>query len=116
MAHSSGILKMFEVIELALEAAPPGSFRQMMGFIDNDSEGLALKQCRFHGFAWFPGTYPRDLAIAERIMEGTQDRPLILRPLEAVAARSCGEDTGKRDEAGIRRHQCAAFGQQSFFE
>ena len=116
MAHSSGILKMFEVIELALEAAPPGGFRQMMGFIDNDSEGLALKQCRFHGFAQFPGTYSCDLAIHKRIMEGTQDCPVILRPLKAIGARSCGEDTSKRDEAGIRRHECAAFGQQSFFE
>src|SRR6266566_5650450 len=116
MAHSSGILKMFEVIELALEAAATGSFCQVMSLIDNDREGPALKQRRFHGFAQFLGPYLRDLAIHKRIMEGAQDCPVILRPLEAVGSWSCSEDAGKRDEAGIGHHQCAAFGQQSFFE
>ena len=85
VAHSSGILKMFEVIKLALEAASTGGFRQMMGFIDDDGEGLTLKQCRFHSFAQFPGTYPRDLAIHKRIMEGAQDRPVIPLSLTLLA-------------------------------
>jgi hypothetical protein len=77
MTHPGGILKMFEVIELALEAAHPGSFCQMVGFISNDSEGLTLTERRFHRFAQFPGAYPCNLAIHKRIMEGAQNRPVI---------------------------------------
>src|SRR5438128_99022 len=49
-------------------------------------------------------------------MKRAQDRPVILCPLEAVGARSCGEDTGKWDEAGIGCHQRFARRQHPFFE
>src|SRR5258708_7158446 len=37
----SGILEMFEMVELTLETTAPGGCRQVMGFIHNDGEGLA---------------------------------------------------------------------------
>src|SRR2546429_9355654 len=101
MAHAGGILEMFEMISLALKAAAPGSFRQMMGFIHNDGEGFALGQRCFHRFSQFSGSYPCRLSIHKRITQGTQDRSVILSPVETVGARSCGKDTGKGDETGI---------------
>ncbi len=49
-------------------------------------------------------------------MQGTQDRPVILHPIETVCARSCGKDTGKGDETGIGSHQCFALSKQTFFK
>src|SRR6266581_1243170 len=87
-----------------------------MGFIDNDGEGLAKGQRRFHRFSQFPGSYPRHLSIYKRIMEGTQDLAVILCPLETVGTWSCGKDTGKRDETGGSLHVCFVHGSQPFFK
>src|SRR5260370_3547148 len=88
----------------------------MMGFIHNDGEGLALAERRFHRFAELPGAYPCHLSIHKRIMQGAQDRAVILCPLETIGACSCGKDTGKGDETGGSLHVRFRESQQAFFE
>ena len=102
---------MLQMIELALETTATGGFCQVMSFIDDDGERLALFQGRFHRFTQFSGTYPRHLPIDKWITQSPQNGAVIFDPLKTIGSRSRSKDTGKGHEAEIGCHQCFTFEQ-----